>query len=191
MLWRVTMKVGQETVRIPTWRGATESDVGKINEIADVIHLDLPERPEVFLEKVRLFPKGCYVLESGGNIVGYGLAHPWLLKSIPPLDTFLGSLPASPDCLYIHDVAILPIARGHQSSGTFVTLLAEVARNCGISAMSLVSVYNTFPLWERYGFRIVSTPDIEAKLKSYGSTAQYMENYVTARGDSDAPFEVR
>ncbi len=169
------MKAMASSVNIPLWRNATFSDLGKINEIANAIHLALPERPEIFSEKFQLFPEGCFVLRSHGEAVGYGIAHPWLLESIPPLDTFLKSLPLSPDCLYLHDAAILPKARGHHSSRALILLLEEIARKHQIKALALVSVYDTSPLWKRLGFEIVSTSHVENKLLSYGITARYMQ----------------
>jgi predicted N-acetyltransferase YhbS len=92
------------------------------------------------------------------------VSHPWALYSIPPLDQFLVALPAQADCLYIHDVAILPEYRGLRQADHLVELCA----------MALVSVYGTDAFWARFGFRPASTPDIVKKLKSYGPTARYM-----------------
>jgi hypothetical protein len=78
----------------PKWRGATMADLEVIQKIGDEIHINLPERPEVFAEKFNLFPEGCFVLTQNDTVVGYGFSHPWLLRSIPPLDTFLGVLRA-------------------------------------------------------------------------------------------------
>ncbi len=58
------------------------------------IHVDFPERMDVFAEKIRLFPEGCWKRVRKDQIVGYGIAHPWQLFSIPPLDQFLNNLPA-------------------------------------------------------------------------------------------------
>lgn len=88
------------------WRPAAATDLDEIQTIGDEIHVDLPERPEVFTEKFNLFPEGCFVLAREELVVGYGFSHPWLLKNIPPLDTFLGSLPQSTECLFIHDVVV-------------------------------------------------------------------------------------
>jgi uncharacterized protein YecT (DUF1311 family) len=68
------------------WRRAESRDLPKMTEIAAWIHPDLPERPEVFAEKMRLFPEGCLMLCTGEAIVGYGIAHPWKLRRIPPID---------------------------------------------------------------------------------------------------------
>jgi hypothetical protein len=124
---------------VPIWRSAKSDDLEMINRIADMIHVDLPERPEVFAEKLQLFPQGCFALVQNGAVVGYGVSHPWQLNSIPPLDTFLGALPASPECLFIHDVVVLPQARKFGASGELIKLLAGVPRHQGISFLALVS----------------------------------------------------
>jgi hypothetical protein len=161
-----------------TWRLASKGDLPRINEIADTTHIDLPERPEVFEEKFNLFPKGCYIFETDGSTFGYGFSHPWMLGAIPPLDAYLEKLPASPECLYVHDVAILPEARGHGAAGSYILKMVDVATKCGIPSLALVSVYNTDRLWSRYGFKIVDEPSLTSKLVSYGETAKYMTRHL-------------
>jgi Acetyltransferase (GNAT) family len=98
-----------------SWRPLTQGDLPEVDRIADAVHTELPERLEIFLEKFRLFPGGCFALEQEGKLVGYGISHPWTLNEIPPLDSFLKALPDPATCLYLHDVAIIPEARGHRS----------------------------------------------------------------------------
>jgi hypothetical protein len=160
------------------WRLSKTTDLDEINKIADAIHTGLPERPEVFAEKRALFPEGCLVL-GNGSAVGYGISHPWILNDVPSLDSFLERLPASPDCLYIHDVAILPAGRGHDAAGAYVKTIVELARKDRITSLALVSVYDTHPLWARHGFKIVSSPILADKLASYGQTAKYMVRSVS------------
>jgi ribosomal protein S18 acetylase RimI-like enzyme len=162
------------TETAPNWQPARSEDLDSINNVADSIHLDLPERPEVFAEKFNLSPRGCYVLKQDGATLGYGLSHPWMLNDIPPLDTFLRRLPATPGCLYVHDVAILPRVRSHGSAGKYIDLMAELAKAIGISSLALVSVYGTDTLWARYGFKVVFDAALVSKLASYGDTAKYM-----------------
>ena len=157
-----------------TWRTAGDTDLDSINAIADATHVDLPERPEVFAEKLRLFPQGCFVLAENGTAVGYAVSHPWYVNKIPPLDAFLSDLPPSPDCLFIHDVAVAPNSRRQGAAGKLIETLSDLARRQGISALALVSVYDTHPLWARHGFQICSSPELSEKLKSYGTTAKYM-----------------
>lgn len=157
------------------WRQALPSDLPAIASIAAQIHPELPERPEVFAEKLRLYPDGCRVLVAGDAIVGYGIAHPWKLNLVPPLDDFLRELPDDADCLYVHDVVVLPEFRGKQIAGSYVADVAAQARSAGIDSLALVSVYGTTSMWGRFGFRAVA-PDaaLRGKLATYGEAATYM-----------------
>ncbi len=157
------------------WRKGELSDLPDIMTIATAIHPDLPERRDVIAEKMRLSSDGCRVLMSDGRIVGYGLAHAWILHQIPPLDDFLQTLPAAPDCLYIHDVAVLPACRGARAADAYVDVTMELARSLRVGHLALVSVYDTTSFWARFGFRAV-TPDaaLRMKLASYGEGAAYM-----------------
>ncbi|MDA9464144.1 GNAT family N-acetyltransferase [Bradyrhizobium sp. CCBAU 53415] len=158
----------------PHWRPAHASDLPAIGAIAARIHPDLPESPEVFAEKMRLYPGGCRVLVAGDEIAGYGLSHPWKQHRIPPLDALLARLPDDADCLYVHDVAVLPDFRGGVLR-TYVAAIEELARASQIATLALVSVYATRPLWERLGFRTVTMDaELRAKLESYGEGATYM-----------------
>lgn len=158
----------------PGWRCAHATDIEAISAIAARIHPDLPERPAVLAEKMRLYPDGCRVLVAGDGIAGYGLAHPWMQRQIPPLDGFLERLPDEADCLCVHDVAVLPDARGGVARA-YVAEIEQLARSSGITTLTLVSVYGTRAMWERLGFHPV-TPDaaMRAKLASYGADAIYM-----------------
>jgi ribosomal protein S18 acetylase RimI-like enzyme len=161
-----------------TWRPTEPADLDAIAAIGNRIHAGLPERPAVFAEKLRLFPEGCFSLIQTGEIVGYGISHPWLLDSIPPLDAFLGELPASPDCLFVHDVAVLPRARGRGAAGALVDMLVALAQQRALAALALVSVYDTHALWARYGFAAVEDSSLAAKLASYGDTARTMRRAI-------------
>jgi hypothetical protein len=156
------------------WQRMTDGDFGSVDFIGNAIHTQLPERPEVFREKFQLFLDGCRILRSGTATVGYGIAHPWLLNSIPPLDALLVALPASPECLFIHDVVVIPEARGHEASAAYVAEMRLVAVQANLPSLALVSVYGTTPLWSRLGFRVVDDATLAPKLASYGSTARYM-----------------
>ena len=158
----------------PHWRHAHASDLPAIGAIAARIHPDLPEGPEVFAEKMRLYPDGCRVLAAENETVGYGLSHPWMQLQIPPLDGFLEKLPDDADCLYVHDVAVLPDFRGGVTRA-YVGAIEGLARSSGIATLALVSVYATRSLWEHLGFRAVTAnAELRAKLAPYGGSATYM-----------------
>ena len=158
----------------PHWRPARASDLAAIAAIAARVHPDLPERPEVFAEKMRLCPDGCRVLVADDAIAGYGLAHPWKQHRIPPLDGLLERLPEDADCLYVHDIAVLPEFRGGVARD-YVAMIEALARASNIRTLALVAVYATRPMWERFGFRpVTADATLRAKLASYGESATYM-----------------
>jgi GNAT superfamily N-acetyltransferase len=156
------------------WRPATAADIDAVERIGNAIHVNFQERPEVFANKLALFPQGCFVLARDGAVIGYGIAHPWGLGSAPALDTLMAALPPAAACLYIHDVVVLPVARGQGAAGVLVDLFEAVARRHELASLALVSVYGSYVLWERFGFQTTSEPELADKLKSYGETARYM-----------------
>lgn len=158
----------------PVWRLLRPGDLDALCEAAAAVHPGLPERREVFEEKLRLFPAGCFALEAAGALVGYAISHPWRLYGVPPLDAFLERLPAAPDCLYLHDVAVTRDARGHGAARQLIERLERVARAAGFSAIALTSVYGSDALWRKMGFEAVSKPNLAHELKSYGGGALYM-----------------
>ncbi|MGY4237469.1 GNAT superfamily N-acetyltransferase [Bradyrhizobium sp. USDA 4449] len=166
----------------PHWRHARAGDLLAISAIAARIHPELPERPEVLSEKMRLCPDGCRVLAAGDEIAGYGLAHPWMQRHVPPLDGFLIRLPEAADCLYLHDIAVLPGFRGGVARA-YVAEIEGVARASEITTIALVSVYGTRGMWQRFGFRpAAADAALRDKLSSYGAGATYMLRAIPPRG---------
>lgn len=159
------------------WQSLIISDIPSVLAIAKQIHPGLFERSEIFGEKLELFPHGCKKLLIDNQLVGYGFAHPWKIHSIPQLDTFLEKIPSQPDCLYIHDVAILPQARGRNATDLLTKQYKKLAAHYDFKALSLVSVYMTTGFWQRFGFEITRVDALEGQLRSYGCDAVYMTTF--------------
>ena len=157
------------------WRPAEPGDIAAIYDIQCIAHPDHPEGRDVLLERIVLCRRGCLVLEGNGAIAGYVLSHPWSRRNPPPIDTRLGAIPALAEIWYLHDLALLPAARGSGAAAMAATLLAEEARKCGYQAMALVSVNGSQLFWERQGFSVRMDPALAVKLESYGGKAIYME----------------
>ncbi len=122
-------------------------------------------------EKLRLFPDGCLALAEGcGAASGYAVAYPWRLGAIAPLDTYFGALSGDADCLYVHDVAVLPAARGNGAAVRCISHMREVARRRALARLGLLSLYGTAAMWGRSGF--VADDAIDAS--AYGAKACYM-----------------
>jgi ribosomal protein S18 acetylase RimI-like enzyme len=171
------------------WRPAEEADLPAILAIAAALHADHPERPEVFAERLRLAPPGfCRVLARPGGspasgLSGYALTHPWRAAHPPALDTLLGRLPAAPDAWHIHDVALLPEARGR---GLADAVLREIeataaAAGAGLRRATLVAVAGKAGHWRRRGFRAVAPGDGGATLATYGAGAAFMARDLARR----------
>lgn len=157
------------------WRLARATDLVRVDEIGDAAHEGLPERPEVFEEKFRLCPEGWVVLEADdGTVQGYGIAHPWLRGEVPPLDTLLGRLPDSPDCIFLHDCVVNPAFRGAGRMAGFFAEASRLARRMGIDTLAGVSVYGTYRMLDRYGFRVDLSGTMARKVEGYGPTAKYV-----------------
>jgi len=168
-------KLSQDINVNTQWRETKYSDLPKIMEIASQVHVTLPERQEVFADKISLSSQTCLVLQANDIVAGYALSHPWRLHHIPPLDSLLGALPHDADCLYVHDVVVLPEFRGKHAVASLIQMISELERAKGMRFLALVSVYHTTAMWERFGFRIEhADAALATKLSSYGETAQYM-----------------
>ena len=156
-----------------SWLPLEATDLPGLGLVEAVVHPGLPERREVMAEKLAFYPEGCRKLVVGNRMVGYAIAHPWRSKHPPALDHLLGALPETPDCLHMHDVALLPEARGLGASRAYVEHLRVLAGAAGIRRLACVSVYGTVPLWAARGFRPVAA--VDGNLASYPAGAVYME----------------
>ncbi|WP_245572893.1 GNAT family N-acetyltransferase [Lichenihabitans psoromatis] len=178
------MDQAEEVSHAATWRHAGVDDLDAIMDIQSVVHDLLPERREVIADKLRHYGDGCLALCSrDGIVLGYGLSHPWRLDEAPALDTIMSRIPDDSDCLFVHDVALLPAARRQGASKAFVERIRTLARRDRLSALALVSVYGTTTVWAALGFELRPVSAMAAKLAAYGETARYMVAVVDARAD--------
>lgn len=164
------------------WRPLRVGDLAEVDRIGGIVHPAYPERREVPAERLSLFPEGCFAAD-GADLVGYAISHPGTFGQPPALDTLLGALPASPDCLYLHDVALLPAARGLGLGGALVDRLIGLARRLRLGRLALVAVNRSVPYWAAHGF---AQPEprpagLAAKLASYGGEATYLVRPVWSR----------
>lgn len=156
------------------WRALTGYDLEAVQQIADTVHPDFYEAPEVLAERQRLYRNGCYLLEIGDRAAGYVLSHPWRHASLPPLNTLLGALPDDADTYYLHDLALLPVARRIGAASMIVAALIKHAEAEDYPTMSLVAVNGSIPFWQRHGFEVTDMPELYGKLLSYEDEARYM-----------------
>jgi GNAT superfamily N-acetyltransferase len=157
-----------------SWQPMSPDDLAQVQVLADTIHVGHPEEPEVLAERQRLYPQGCFMLVEDGRAIGYALTHPSRFAEPPPLNRLLGAVPSPATTYYIHDVALLPEARGKGYAAQITSLLVTHAREAGFTNLSLVAVNKSQVFWEKAGFRVIAVPGLGAKLASYGPDAALM-----------------
>lgn len=156
------------------WRPMTTADLPRVNDVAAAVHPAFPEDAAVFAERLALYPAGCLVLERGGVIAGYIISHPWGDGAPPPLNTLLGALPEKPSAYYIHDLALMPGARGSGAAQPIVAKIVAHARHCKFASVTLVAVNDSERFWRKHGFHVVRDESLAAKIASYGTDARIM-----------------
>ena len=149
-------------------------DLEAANSLSDALHPDFPERPEVFIERMRLFPAGCFAYEHDDSIGGYCIAHPWRRSSPPPLNRLIERIPVDATTLFVHDIGLRP-ARGLATLRILVDLLIGVARCHPLDTIEGVAVHGTSPIWKALGYApVCDTPLSRLVCDAYGPDAIYM-----------------
>ncbi|MCU0790349.1 MAG: GNAT family N-acetyltransferase [Nitratireductor sp.] len=158
-------------------RMMAEADIPVVLEIQAVCYTELtPESGRSLHAKLEASRSTCLIASIEGATVGYLIALPWEFSSPPVLNAETCRLPAAPDCLYLHDLAVAPDARRYGTGRALVEALLARLGELGLGRASLVAVQNSAPYWERHGFRAVPLSEpLKAKLSTYGADAQYME----------------
>jgi len=156
------------------WRGMSAMDLKAVEQIAGVVHPGFFERPDVLAEKRQLYPNGAHVFEVNERPAGYVLSHPWHARAVPALDALLHAIPADADTYYLHDLALLPVARRIGAARFMVRTLARHALARGFATMSLVAVNGSEGFWAKQGFVAQNIPELTGKLLTYEEGARYM-----------------
>jgi GNAT superfamily N-acetyltransferase len=158
-----------------TWRPLREEDIPAVTAISDVVHGRFTERPEVFAERLSLYPEGCFMLDHDGAAEGYLISHPWHRRSPVPLDQLIGAIPEDAGSYYLHDLALLPDTRGFGAGRRGVELVLAHASDAGFGQVSLVAVNGADAFWAALGFSCVEDEAVARQLQSYGEGTFFME----------------
>jgi hypothetical protein len=108
------------------WRPMRAADLDAVVAISDAVHGAFTEPRAVYAERLDLYPEGCRVFARGGAVAGFLVTHPWHRGAVPKIGALLGALPAPADIYYLHDIALLPAARG-TGAGAAATASASVS----------------------------------------------------------------
>ena len=135
-----------------------------------------PESKESLQAKLSASRSTCLIAAVGGQTVGYLISLPWEFSRPPALNAQTCELPATPTCLYLHDLAVTPAARESGAGRALVEAFLQRLKTSDLGRASLVAVQNSAAYWQRYGFRPVpSSALLNASLSTYGADVAYME----------------
>ncbi|MBY9067890.1 GNAT family N-acetyltransferase [Hyphomonas sp. WL0036] len=163
------------TFRIVPMTGAHLASVVKVQ--AEAFTPDLLETPAVFADRLARFGEHFRVALMADRTVGYLVCFPWKLGDTPVNnENFPETLP-DPDCFYIHDMALLPEARGSGLARAMLEDAYAQADRMGFDAVSLVAVGQSGSYWDKMGYvpyTAVSPAKLQRILDIYGPGARLM-----------------
>jgi GNAT superfamily N-acetyltransferase len=135
-----------------SWRPMLVPDLAAVETIAAIVHPAYPEDIAVLAEKRELYPAGCMIFGQSGEVSGYLFSHPWRRGAPPKLGNRLGSIPSDADTYYLHDIALLPSARGTGAGRSAMALVVEMAQAAGCRDITLIAVSGADSFWAAQGF---------------------------------------
>jgi len=147
-----------------TIRAIREGDWAAVDRIQrEAFTAEAWEDIETIASLGQLSPETCLLAELEGVPVGYLIAHPWSADDLPPLNTFLRTIPEGATTFFLHDLALSPQARGQGVAPGLVAEGLARARQMGLRDASLLSIQNSRGFWEKMGF--VARSELSAKVR--------------------------
>ena len=141
-------------INMSLWREMQIDDIPSVYNIAMNIWTIHKESQLIYENKFCSFPEGCYVYDDDG-IKGYIISHPYNISSPPKINTLLTNVKIN--CLFIHDIVIVPEYRGR---GIGNEIINQILENHPI--VSLVACDDKArDFWIRYEFEVAETFDCD------------------------------
>ncbi len=134
------------------WRPMRAADLPAVVAIADEVHGVFTEPLAVYAERLALYPDGCRIFEAGGTIAGFLVTHPWYRDAAPKIGAMLERIPEATGSYYLHDIALLPSARGTGAGAAAMAFVLEQAAAAGCDEVMLVAVHGADSYWSAQGF---------------------------------------
>ena len=139
------------------WRHMSINDIESVCNIAMNIWTEYKETPKIYENKFHTFPEGCYVYDDNG-IKGYIISHPWNISYPPKINTLLPKVEVN--CLFIHDIVILPEYRGRGIAHEIINKILDNNLIVSLVACDDEKV-KTKDFWIRYGFEVVERSECD------------------------------
>lgn len=154
----------------PVVRAMLASDIPAVMRIQAACYPpSMLESEEVFRARLALTPATCWIWSPApDSAAAYLFSYPSNKDAITPLGACF-KLAAAPDCLYLHDLAVAPEARGQRAANALVAAALEHARAESLAWSALVSVQQSQRFWGSLGYAAVEVRQSPARenLDSY------------------------
>ena len=124
------------------------------------------ENINVYNAFLNVFPDGAWGAFYEEKLVGQIFFHPYKNQTEKPLNTEL-VITGEEDCMYLHEIAILPQYRSYGISTSLLNIFNEISIKYEVKYQSLVSVENSAEFWKKKGFSIVKKADENNYLDGY------------------------
>jgi len=138
---------------------------------------NLCEKHSVMLNRFETFGQYFYVAKNENAIIGYMLSFPWRSGHTPINNQNFPTILQAPDCFYIHDITLLPEARGTGLARAMIEKACETGRSLGFKTISLVAVAQSGDYWDKINFQEHLDIPVEKKnaiIANYGEGSRLM-----------------
>jgi GNAT superfamily N-acetyltransferase len=145
-------------------RPMLETDIPAVMQIqAECYPSSMLELEEIFRARLALTPATCWIWSSTSQgATAYLFSYPSNKDAVTPLGAQF-KLAATADCLYLHDLAVAPGARGQRAGNALVAAALDHARAGGLEWSALVSVQQSQAFWSGLGYTPVEVEHSPAK----------------------------
>jgi GNAT superfamily N-acetyltransferase len=151
-------------------------DVSKVQK--ETFTQDLCELHSVLLNRFETFGQYFHVAKNGEELIGYMIAFPWKSGETPVNNQNFPKMIPTPDCFFIHDITLLPAARGTGLARSMIEKACETGRLLGFKTISLVAVAQSGNYWDKNNFLEYMDISIEKKnalIANYGKGSRLMQ----------------
>lgn len=147
-------------------------DLAAVAKLQDSCYSEaLFESAKLLRQRLQQAPDSCWLIESvNTEVLAYLFSYRSRAGAVTPLAAPFCQY-ATPDCLYLHDMAVSPQARGLGLASTLLQQARQYAQHRALSSLALVAVQGSVPYWQRQGFSVVEglSREAMAALASYQS----------------------
>jgi ribosomal protein S18 acetylase RimI-like enzyme len=152
------------------------ADIQSVMEIQSACYpANLLEEAEHLIAKHQQSPLSCWVATEHQKAIAYLLTHPWSGDTPPALNTPLPPKKPKSDIYFIHDLAVLPSARGLGLAKRLFDTAIDWAKQEKLQKIRLIAIAGAADFWIKQGLSLVNDKTLSHKLADYGPDTHYLE----------------